>query len=85
MVNIRISKAIGHAAGGEGRARAPRRVALHVDRHRVHRDVRRGEFNVHRERSRVTAQPLRPDAKLIDRSRELRFELGAFRVGAMAA
>src|SRR3989442_12877921 len=65
------SEAILDAGGAQGGARATRRVALHVDRHRVHRDVRRGGLDVHRERGGVAAQPLRPDAEHVDCLREL--------------
>ena len=46
-------------------------MALHVHRDRIHRDVRRRELDVHRERRRVAAQPLRPDAEQVDRRGEL--------------
>ncbi len=49
------------------RARPPRRMALHVDRDRIHRDVRRGELDVHRERGGVAAESLRSDAEHVDR------------------
>src|SRR4051812_4529663 len=69
----------------ERRARAPRRVALHVDRDRIHRDMRRGELDVHGERRRIAAQPLRADTELVDRLRQLVLELRAFWIGAMRA
>ena len=70
-------EAVAHAVGRDRRARAPRRMALHVHRHRVHRDVRRGELDVHCERGGVPAQPLRPDAEQIDRGGQFAFELRA--------
>src|SRR6185436_13139861 len=64
---------------------AARRVALHVHRHRVHRDVGRRGLDVHRERGRVAAQALWPDAEQIDRLAERGFELRAFRIFAARA
>src|SRR5438105_864504 len=79
------SEAILDARGAQGGARAARRVALHVHRDRVHRDVRGGGLDVHRERGGVAAQALRTDAEHVDRLRELLLELRAFRVGAVRA
>src|SRR5437016_4544360 len=62
-------------------ASAARRVALHVDRYRVHRDVRCRGLDMHRERGGVAAQALRPDTEHVDRLRELLLELRAFGVG----
>src|SRR5436309_1863251 len=62
-------KTILDAGGAQGGARAARGVALHVDRHRVHGDVRCGGLDVHGERSGVAAQALRPDAQHVDRLR----------------
>src|SRR5512134_1781509 len=76
---------VGHALRREGRRGAARGVALHVDCHRVHRDVRRRELDVHGERGRVAAEPLRSDTELIHRARELCFELRALRVLALRA
>jgi hypothetical protein len=42
-------------------------VTLHVHRHGIHRDVGRRQLDVHRERSAIAAEPLRPDAERIDR------------------
>src|SRR5258706_8952213 len=69
----------------ESRARATRGVALHVDRHRVHGDVRRRGLDVHREGGRIAAEALRADAEHVDRLRELALELRALRVGALRA
>ncbi len=62
------SEAVFDAASAEGGARAPRGMALHVHRHRIHRDVRRRELDVHRERGGVAAQALRPDAERVHRT-----------------
>src|SRR5215510_974475 len=59
----------------EGGARAARRMALHVDRDRVHRDVRRRRLDVHREGGRIAAEPLRADAKRVHGAAELGLEL----------
>src|ERR1700694_291295 len=64
----------------EGSARAARRVALHVHRHRVHRDVGGGGFDVHRERGGIATEPLRTDAEHVDGLAELRLELRALRI-----
>src|SRR3970282_770819 len=53
--------------GAEGGARAPRRMALHVHRHRVHGDVRRRGFDVHGEGGGIPAQTLRADAEHVHR------------------
>src|SRR5258705_3650008 len=58
------SKTISNLIRRESGACTARRVALHVDRDRIHRDMRRRGFDVNRERSRVTAEPLRADAEL---------------------
>ena len=60
-------------------------MALHVDGHRIHRNVRRRELDMHGERRRVASQALRPDAQTIDRGGKLRLELRAVRIGAMRA
>src|SRR3990167_8956714 len=73
------------ALGREQGGRAPGRMALDVDRDRVHGDVGRGQFDVDRERGRIAAQPLRADAEGVDRRREQGFELGAFGVGTARA
>src|SRR5712692_3434957 len=69
----------------EGGARAPRRVALHVHGHGVHGDVRRSSLDMHRERSRVAAQPLGTDAERVDCAGELLLELRALGVFAARA
>src|SRR5688572_1927121 len=67
------------------RARAARRVALHVDRHRVHGDVGGGGFDVHGERGRVPAQTLRTDPQQVDGLSQRRLELGTLRILAARA
>src|SRR5687768_12112682 len=52
-------EAIFDVPGPECGARAARRVALHVDGHRVHGDVGGRRFHVHRERRGIAAQALR--------------------------
>src|SRR5207248_7479629 len=79
------SKAIFDAGGTQSRPRAARGVALHVDRDRIHRDVRGGGFDVHRKGGRIAAEALRTDAEHVDRLPELGFELRTFRVGAARA
>src|SRR5688572_16745183 len=69
----------------ERRARAARRMALHVHRDRIHRDVGRRGLDVHGERRRIAAQALRPDAQQIYGLAELALELCAFRVLAYRA
>src|SRR3989441_10725539 len=78
-------KTILDAGGAQGGARTARRVALHVDCHRVHRDVRRRGLDVHREGGRIAPQALRPDAEHVDRLRQLLLELRPFWVGAARA
>src|SRR5688500_6381223 len=56
----RLLEAVFHAGRTDCRARAPRGMALHVHCHRIHRDVRRRGLDVHGERGRVAAEPLRP-------------------------
>src|SRR6185436_16520863 len=73
------------AGASESRARAPRGMALHVHRDRVHRDVRRRGLDMHRERGRIAAEALRPDAEHVDRLRELALELRALGIGALRA
>src|SRR5262245_25939028 len=75
----RTLKAIFDAGRFESGARAARRVALHVHRHGIHRDMRRRGLDMHRERGRVAAQSLRPDAQHVDRLRQLALELRALR------
>src|SRR6266850_272543 len=79
------SEPIFDPGGPQGGAGAARRVALHVDRDRVHGDVRRGGFDVHGKGGGVAAEALRPDAEHVDRLRELLLELRAFGVGAARA
>src|SRR5688572_206336 len=74
-----------HPRRPESRARAPRRVALHVHCHRVHGDMRGGGLDMHREGGRVAAQALRADAEQVHRRAERRLELGALRVLAARA
>src|SRR5690348_11671490 len=74
-----------NAARTEGGARAARGVALHVDRDRVHRNVRGRGFHVHRERGGVAAQALRPDPEQVDRLAERALELRALGILAAAA
>ena len=76
MADVRFTHApyknletVGHTGWREGGTRAARRVALHVDRHRVHGDVGGRYFDVHRERGGVAAQALRPDSQQVDRGR----------------
>src|SRR6185369_17945881 len=81
----RLSVAVLDAFGAEHGARAARRMTLHVDRNRIHRDVGRGDLDVHAERRRIPAQSLRPDAEQVHRFRELRFESRAVGIGTMRA
>ena len=46
-------------------------MALHVDRDRIHGDVRGGGLDVHRESGGIAAEALRPDAEEVDRLGEL--------------
>src|SRR6267378_6972460 len=69
----------------KGSARAARRVALHIHRHRVHRDVGGGRFDVHRERGGIAAEPLRTDAEHVHRLAELFFQPGSLGVVAARA
>src|SRR6185503_5639266 len=78
-------KTVFHPRRPKGGARAPRGVALHVHRHRVHGDVRGGGLDVHREGGRVAAQALRPDAEQVDRLAERGLELRALRILAARA
>src|SRR5438034_7554561 len=79
------SEAILDARGAQGGARAARRVALHVDRHRVHGDVRCRGLDMHGKGGGVAAQALRPDAEHVDGLSQFLLELRAFRVGAVRA
>ncbi len=58
-------------------------MALHVDRDRIHRDMRRGEFDVHGECGRVAAEPLRTDAEHVHRRRQFGFQLRAVGIVAL--
>ena len=49
----------------EGRARAPSRVALHVDRNRIQGDMGGSGFNMHGESSRIPTQSLSADAEFV--------------------
>src|SRR3970282_685619 len=68
-------EAILEPRGPERGAGAPRGMALHVHRHRVHGDVRGRGFYVHGEGGRVAAQALRPDAEQIHRLAQLALAL----------
>src|SRR5574340_1573458 len=48
-MNMLVLEAVAHAVRRDGGARAARRMALHVDRHGVHGDVRGGKLDVHGE------------------------------------
>src|SRR5690349_11688818 len=54
---------------------APRGMALHVDRDRIHRDMRRRGFHVHGERRRIAAEALRADAEGVHGCGKLLLEL----------
>src|SRR5579864_89144 len=73
------------AARRDDRRGATGGMALDIDRHRIHRDVGGGHFDMHTERSRAPTQALRPNAKLVDRLAQLRLYLGALRIGAGGA
>src|SRR5689334_18630911 len=64
-----VLKTIFNSIAREGGARAAGGVALHVDRHGIHGDVRRRGLDVHRERGRVATEPLRAHAEHVDRLR----------------
>src|SRR4051794_36742750 len=71
-----------YAAGRDRRPGTARRMALDVHRHRVLRDVGRGDFDVNRETGGAAAEPLRPDAEFVHRARQFLFDFGAVFVGA---
>src|SRR3990170_1468243 len=60
-------EAVFQSRGAKRGARAPRGVALHVDGHRVHGDVRRRGLHMDRESGRIAAEALRADAEQVDR------------------
>src|SRR5204862_4475024 len=68
---------------GERRTGAARGVALHVDRDRVHGDVRGGGLDVDGKGGGIAAQSLRTDAEEVDRLGEVALELRAFRIVAV--
>src|SRR5688572_7172458 len=78
-------KTVFDSRGAKGGARAPRRVALHVDRYGVHGDVRGRRLDMDGERGGITAETLRPDAEHVHRLGERRLELRAFGVFAARA
>src|SRR5258706_8281670 len=84
-ISVAMSEAILDAARRKSGARAARGMALHVHRDRIHRDVRRRGFDMHGERGRVAAEPLRADAERVDRIGQLGLELRALRVVAARA
>ena len=51
-------------------------MALHVHGDRIHRNVRRGQFNLYCKSGRVTAETLRSNAEQINRLRQRDFERG---------
>ena len=57
-------------------------MTLHVHGNRIHRDVRRGQFNLYGKGSRVTAETLRPNAKQINGLRQRHFKRGTVWVSA---
>ena len=45
-------------------------MALHVNRHRIHRDVRGRELRVHGKGRRIAAEALRPKSLLVPKKRD---------------
>ncbi len=79
-------RAVHHNPGRrDHRDGAARRVALDVDRDRVHRDVGRGDLDMDSEGRAVAAEPLRSDAEAVDGIAELGFERRALGIGAARA